>query len=638
MLNSQQLELLPVRYDGRFLESHAGYNIFNKPVIAIIELIANAWDAYACNVNIQWPNLSSNISFSIEDDGCGMTAEEFEERWMTLSYNRLRYQGEFAEAPPSKTNSPKRKTFGQNGLGRHAAFCFSPNNGEFFVETRKNGQYSKFRVWIPITGERPLACERIDSGETDITGTKIYTKEPIEIQINSEQIRSEIGLRFLRDPEFLVRVNNDLVTFSDIPDENVNTNNADKTTKFHGIAWHVRERLVGEASWKNFDDQSFIDGRTKEAKRYAFIIKADGLKIEHIKSDWTGLKKDNKIVQNAMNMVNSEIKQFILKITESERQNTTKDLQKQNRSLINRMSLIEAETWNKFIKEVQEQCSSMTHKDLENTAKILAKLESSNSKYSVLEKLRQISINDLDELDNILGEWDINTAKIVLDELQTRLKLINEIQKKVDNDSTDEVKELQPLFKDGLWIFGPEFETIEYTSNQGMTAVIQKFFDPKGKGSRNRADFVITPDSTIGFYSYPEYDEFGSELGPKNIVIVELKAPDIPLGEEEIEQPWKYIMELLEKGYFNENFTKARCFVLGKSIKKFRDGESTKLDGRVKILPLRYNTFLDRAKSRTLNLYEKVKSAPFFDREELEDFLDRGGVNQEEQGLIEFET
>jgi HSP90 family molecular chaperone len=173
MINSQQLELLPVRYDGRFLESHAGYNIFNKPIIAIIELIANAWDAYACNVNIKWPNLDSNISFSIEDDGCGMTAEEFEERWMTLSYNRLRYQGEFAEAPPSKSNSPKRKTFGQNGLGRHAAFCFSPNNGEFFVETRKNGQFSRFRVWIPISGERPLACERIDSGKTNLTGTKI---------------------------------------------------------------------------------------------------------------------------------------------------------------------------------------------------------------------------------------------------------------------------------------------------------------------------------------------------------------------------------------------------------------------------------------------------------------------------------
>ena len=295
-----------------------------------------------------------------------------------------------------------------------------------------------------------------------------------------------------------------------------------------------------------------------------------------------------------------------------------------------------ASVWNGFVNKVQEECSSIKSSDLDNIASILAKLEASRNRYSLLNKLKDISISDFDKLDDILSQWDIETAKTVLDELQTRLKLIDEIKKKIGNDNTDEVRELQPLFKRGLWIFGPEFETIEYTSNEGMTKVIQKIFNSEDKGSRNRPDFVITTDSTVGIYSRPEYDDQGSELGPKNIVIVELKAPDVPLGDEEIEQPWKYIQELLEKGHFDENFTTARCFVLGRNIKRYQSGKSSKMDGRVEIVPLRYETFLDRARSRTLNLYDKVRKAPFLNREEIDDFLERGGVNDGVQQSLEL--
>lgn len=46
------------------------------------------------------------------------------------------------------------------------------------------------------------------------------------------------------------------------------------------------------------------------------------------------------------------------------------------------------------------------------------------------------------------------------------------------------VQELQPLFKRGLWIFGPEFETIEFTSNVGMTKVVQNCFTPLSRPAR----------------------------------------------------------------------------------------------------------------------------------------------------------
>lgn len=107
----------------------------------------------------------------------------------------------------------------------------------------------------------------------------------------------------------------------------------------------------------------------------------------------------------------------------------------------------------------------------------------------------------------------MDMAKVVLDELKGRLRLVDELRRKTSTTDTLEVQELQPLFYQGLWIFGPEFETIEFTSNEGMTSVVQKLFHRDIKGSRNRPDFVVLPDGSVGFYAYPKYDDHGAEMG-----------------------------------------------------------------------------------------------------------------------------
>ena len=77
-----------ILFDQRFLERHAG-PIMSDTAVSVVELLANAWDAYACQVNIVWPSSSSATCFSITDDGKGMTARMFEARWRKLDYNRL---------------------------------------------------------------------------------------------------------------------------------------------------------------------------------------------------------------------------------------------------------------------------------------------------------------------------------------------------------------------------------------------------------------------------------------------------------------------------------------------------------------------------------------------------------------------
>lgn len=299
------------------------------------------------------------------------------------------------------------------------------------------------------------------------------------------------------------------------------------------------------------------------------------------------------------------------------------------------MSPRRREKWDDFVRQAQEACPSLSPKDLVNLGGVLANLELAESRYNLLERLRDLAPGDLDKLNMVLEEWTVESAKIVLDELQNRLMLLHELERKVKDPNADEVQELQPLFHAGLWIFGPEFETIHFTSNRGMTKVIRDLFGQKEiKGSRNRPDFVIRPDGTVGLYSLPTYDDEGAENGINKVVIVELKTAAVEIGEDEKNQCWKYVKELLSKGVISSS-TKVDCFALGNKLDPADNGPRSENDGRVKIIPMHYDTVLARARSRLFNLQDKVRNAPFLDRKIVEKFLHPDSTTPE-QGSLHF--
>ena len=215
-----------------------------------------------------------------------------------------------------------------------------------------------------------------------------------------------------------------------------------------------------------------------------------------------------------------------------------------------------------------DTCPNFGEQEIVQLSNILAKLEKSKSRYGLLDLLHKCDSHDYDTLHEIMNQWTIGMAKLVLDEIQNRLKLINELKAKLQVAGIDEVHELQPIFEKGLWMFGAQFESIEFTSNRGMTTVIRQLFgDRTGKGSRNRPDFVALPDSSIGFYARSSYDEDYNEDGIEHVVIVDLKTTGIPLGSVEKDQVWKYVKELKAKGHIKKS-TRVDGFVMGDIIEQ----------------------------------------------------------------------
>lgn len=607
-------------FDERFLERHAGA-IISDPEVAIVELVANAWDAWATRVDIHWAERGDEQTFSIEDNGKGMTEAQFLRRWRTLDYNKLAEEGALASPPAELEQLGARRPYGRNGKGRHAAFRF----GEFYlVRTWRDGREITYEVRRGTTN--PFDVHLI--GERDGVaghGTEISAPGGSGVMMTSQEVREVLGTRFLSDPDFKVIVNGTEVTFQDVPPGKlremdvevsgygsahltvIDTQKADKTTRQHGIAWWVDGRLVGRPGWSDFD----LDGRSSEAKRFVFIVKADLLgEAAATLPDWSGFDARNSAWIATREAVFAKIREFLAGFTAQRRLETKAAVKESLSGAVARLAPASRDRWNDFVDAVVDTCPSINADEVEQIATVLAKLELAESKYGLIQQLHVMKPGDLDELHLLLKNWTVRTAKIALDEVQNRLKLIEELDQKLRDHTLSEVGDLQPLFERSLWVFGPEFESLEFTSNRGMSEVIRRIFGSEESGSRLRPDFVMLPDGSVGFYSRDSHDLGGEVDGVSRLVIAEIKKVGVPIGAKEKLQPWQYVTELRDKGLVTEA-VRISCYVLGSRVDPNEAGVDTKWDGRVTIIPMAFDTFIRRAEKRMLGLRQKLRDAPF---------------------------
>lgn len=209
----------------------------------------------------------------VEDDGVGMTASQFRQRWMTLGYDRQKHQGAWVEYPPGRV-ARKRRAFGRNGAGRHGLLCFADS---YVVETTRDGTKSTFNV-STTTGKNPFAVVREDFQRAVGHGTRVSAIATRNLP-DAEHVRQVLGSRFLQDPEFEVCVNGTAVPLTNLADfiaeatlevgDGLNvrvlvfdTQTSARIVAYQGIAFWVSGKLVGSPSWI-LGDRAVLDGRTR---------------------------------------------------------------------------------------------------------------------------------------------------------------------------------------------------------------------------------------------------------------------------------------------------------------------------------------------------------------------------------------
>jgi hypothetical protein len=634
----------PITFGERFMQDHAG-GILSDPRVAVIELIANAYDAGATKVAISWPQSLDGL-FTLEDNGVGMTRAQFAKRWTQLNYNRLQEQSSTVEFPEDVPNPPRRRAFGQYGKGRHACFCFGD---KYEIETIRDGEKTAAVVTLERSAATPYSIEETAFSYDAPHGTRVRVQVTRNL-LSEKQLREAVGSKFLVDPRFEITLNDQAVELEalagkttielELEDGPIRIHAldglmADRTTKLRGITYWVNGRMVGESSWDGLDaNGAILDGRSAPAKRYSFVVEANVLQGDDIRADWRGFNSTDRTKR-----VLAAVRQEIVRQLEAFLRETTRDRKRaalaSSRDVLRTMSPLSKKSLGEFVDSIQQKCPTLSEDVLAKTVEVFAKMETARSGHALLRQLAECSPDDLDRWSEIVEAWTAQDAKHVLDELGRRLALIRQLERLVNNKATDELHELQPLFEHGLWVFGPEYERVDFRSNRTLGTIIRDVFGGSQSSinnSRRRPDLIALPESTVGVYSADAYDEEGEANGFDRVLVVELKRGGFRITQDELFQGSKYATEL-RKGNKVGAGARITVYVLG-SILADEAKEDVRHGDNIVVRPLIYDHFIRRAHNRTFHLLERVTAASpaLVSDPDIEDVLAQGELFEE--GLV----
>jgi len=572
-IEKNSLEIPQTLFEEDYLIRTLG-NLGSSADIALTELVANAWDAGANQVEIIIPEKHGQI-LKVIDNGVGLTKEEFYNRWMKLGYNRLKHQPKKVVFPPGIDHT--RYAYGRNGVGRHGLFCF---NNTYKVITAKEGVESQFLI-STMSGDNPFIIENQKFSESLNHGT---TLEVIVVRNlpSPERILEVISTRFLHDPQFKVFINNKsikleehtgLLTTKAVEIENYkfeillfDTKFARKSTAYQGIAIWQSGRLVGEPSWL-LGNNVVLDGRTQQAKRYTAVIKTKDI-AEFILEDWTSIRI-NKTTKLIFEKLANFIKQMLSEIAKQNIEETTNNIINDYKKDYLELSPLAKFEFNEAIELITINNPTASQESISLAIETILNLEKTRNGIQLLNKIATFSEDDIEGLNKILDNWSVKDALTVLDEIDHRISVIEAIRKLSEDKSINELHILHPLVASARWVFGPEFDSPEFTSNRQLDTAVEKVFHKKidktvFNNYKKRPDIVVVGDSTFSITGTINYESANEISNVSKVLIIELKKGGFNLTSHERNQAVAYVEEFMNCGVLIGN-PYINAFVVGET-------------------------------------------------------------------------
>ncbi|MDE0136608.1 MAG: ATP-binding protein [Acidimicrobiaceae bacterium] len=201
-----------------------GIKLYSNAAAVLTELVANAYDADATLVQIEWNIDESRVVVS--DNGNGMTQQELNDRFLVTGYQKRRVEG-------THSKQWKRPFMGRKGIGKLSVFSIAD---EVFVYTTKNAESTGCRIVVddlkerissgfryhpdPVEVPEQYAC----SGETTGSGTVIILNRLTSkrVSLTASALRKRLARRFdvldQRPPEqggFRIEIDGQRLTFED---------------------------------------------------------------------------------------------------------------------------------------------------------------------------------------------------------------------------------------------------------------------------------------------------------------------------------------------------------------------------------------------------------------------------------------
>lgn len=190
--------------------NHLGIRLYSNTPAVLSEIVANAWDADATNINITIDKDNSTIV--IMDDGHGMTREEVQNLYLQVGHDR--------RSAGRKFTPNNRPVMGRKGIGKLSAFSIAKT---VEIHTFKNGEQTAFEM------DRDDMQEQIKNGSASYIPKEIdciqktngtivvLTELDKSIKTTATFLKRRLAGRFsvIGTQDFQVKINNEAITAKD---------------------------------------------------------------------------------------------------------------------------------------------------------------------------------------------------------------------------------------------------------------------------------------------------------------------------------------------------------------------------------------------------------------------------------------
>lgn len=266
-------------------------------------------------------------------------------------------------------------------------------------------------------------------------------------------------------------------------------------------------------------------------------------------------------------------------------------------------------TLKQFFDTYLEQRPEVEADELNIIVSSLVNVLSNERGLSLLAKLSVMSDASLSDLDKILDEWSVSDIKTVLDEINSRIAVIDAIQKLCSDPRTDELHVLHPLISQARWLFGIEYDNPNYTFNRRLSTVVKELLDGELKEEttinwNKRPDLVFASDHTVSATCTEEIDDNGISCVDK-ILIIELKKGGFQIGKSEIYQAEGYVESIYKGNKLNAK-PRIKAYVIGDSVDSSTSIHKTQEDFG-EVFAYTYDQLVRTAEKRLFHLKAKLE-------------------------------
>ncbi|MBR1433344.1 ATP-binding protein [Ruminococcus sp.] len=557
-----------------------------KPYNAICEYIWNGFDAGATQIEIifEFNQIENVSSITIIDNGNGINYDELSLKFKPFNDS---------EKATDNNNSHHSIPHGKHGIGRFTFFTFASKAQWYTVYKDENAVNKAYSI--------NMNCQSLNSYDVNNNNLPVVVQEETGTKvefINVYDICPDALLKEIKNEFFWficlysyknyrIYFNNEIIDFSDYIRERFNFKYESEQIKDFNITITLWNCSLG----KEYSKFYFINSTGDEVYKFNTTLnnKSDGfwhsitIKSKYFNDFYFEVNSDDEI-NFSSNRNDKDFKELIQKITDELIRKRRSYLKKASEKYIS--SLIDENVYPNFeetnildkyrrsqldaIIESLYQAEPQIFSGLNNPQKkIFIRLlntimdSNDNEKEALFSLIREII--DLDEEDQknfneILQKTTLTNIISTIRLLEDRLAAVQALKEVVFNKKFNsyEVKHVQAIVERHFWLFGEQYHLLT-AAEPDFNVALRELLAFKGK--QNKTAKIDSKDANKEMDIYLIRQNRESQCFEN--IVVELKRPIVPLGEEQLSQVKRYMRVIKSDSRFNSPDSKWTFILVG---------------------------------------------------------------------------